>query len=55
MSHFIFSTDTILMLLAGSQASASYSVFPDDIRVLNPFQKRRFVGIPEGLFQYDGK
>lgn len=31
-------------------ASASYSVFPDDIRV--PYQKRRFVGIPEGLFQY---
>lgn len=36
--------------LAGGQVSASYSVFPDDIRV--PFQKRRFVGIPEGLFQY---
>ncbi|KAF8168187.1 nucleoporin [Crassisporium funariophilum] len=34
----------------GGQASASYSVFPDDIRV--PFQKRRFVGIPENLFQY---
>lgn len=35
---------------AGGQASASYSVFRDDIRV--PFQKRRFVGIPDGLFQY---
>ncbi|KAF9462165.1 nucleoporin [Collybia nuda] len=35
---------------SGGQVSASYSVFPDDIRV--PFQKRRFVGIPEGLFQY---
>ncbi|KJA29400.1 hypothetical protein HYPSUDRAFT_32851 [Hypholoma sublateritium FD-334 SS-4] len=35
---------------SGSQVSASYSVFPDDIRV--PFQKRKFVGIPDGLFQY---
>ncbi|KAF9481024.1 nucleoporin [Pholiota conissans] len=35
---------------SGSQFSASYSVFPDDIRV--PFQKRKFVSIPEGLFQY---
>jgi len=35
---------------AGGQASASYSVFPDDYRV--PFQKRKLVGIPEGLFQY---
>ncbi len=35
---------------AGSQVSASYSVFPDDIRV--PFQKRKFLGIPEGLFQF---
>ncbi|KII93895.1 hypothetical protein PLICRDRAFT_36114 [Plicaturopsis crispa FD-325 SS-3] len=34
----------------GSQSSASYSVFPDDYKV--PFQKRRLVGIPEGLFQY---
>ncbi|GLB36074.1 putative non-repetitive/WGA-negative nucleoporin C-terminal [Lyophyllum shimeji] len=32
------------------QVSASYSVFPDDYRV--PFQKRKFVGIPEGLFEY---
>ncbi|KAL0578729.1 hypothetical protein V5O48_003285 [Marasmius crinis-equi] len=32
------------------QASSSYSVFPDDTRV--PFQKRKLVGIPEGLFQY---
>ncbi|CAA7258664.1 unnamed protein product [Cyclocybe aegerita] len=37
-------------LTSGSQASASYSVFPDDIRV--PFQKRKFVGIPDTLFQY---
>ncbi|KAI3622521.1 nucleoporin [Moniliophthora roreri] len=32
------------------QASSSYSIFPDDTRV--PFQKRKLVGIPEGLFQY---
>ncbi|KAF6766148.1 nucleoporin Nup157/170 [Ephemerocybe angulata] len=32
------------------QASGNYSIFPDDIRV--PFQKRRFIGIPDGLFQY---
>jgi nuclear pore complex protein Nup155 len=38
------------ILLAGGQASTSYSVFPDDIRV--PYQKKKFVGIPEGLFQY---
>ncbi|TFK41242.1 nucleoporin [Crucibulum laeve] len=37
-------------LTAHGQVSASYSVFPDDIRV--PYQKRRFVGIPDGLFQY---
>ncbi|KAF8905503.1 nucleoporin [Gymnopilus junonius] len=35
---------------SGNQASASYSIFPDDIRV--PFQKRKFVGIPDALFQY---
>ncbi|KAJ6621663.1 nucleoporin [Mycena sp. CBHHK59/15] len=35
---------------SGSQASASYSVFPDDIRV--PFQKRKLIGIPEALFQF---
>ncbi|KAF5355937.1 hypothetical protein D9756_004133 [Leucocoprinus leucothites] len=35
---------------SGGQASASYSVFPDDTRV--PYQKRRFIAIPEGLFQY---
>ncbi|KAF9568469.1 nucleoporin [Agrocybe pediades] len=35
---------------SGSQVSSSYSIFPDDIRV--PFQKRKFVGIPDGLFQY---
>ncbi|KAJ6519744.1 nucleoporin [Mycena sanguinolenta] len=34
----------------GGQASASYSVFPDDIRV--PFQKRKLIGIPETLFQF---
>ncbi|KAF9270147.1 nucleoporin [Marasmius fiardii PR-910] len=32
------------------QASSSYSISPDDTRV--PFQKRKLVGIPEGLFQY---
>ena len=37
-------------LLAGSHVSAAYSIFPDDIRV--PYQKKRFVGIPDGLFQY---
>jgi len=36
--------------VAGNQVSASYSVFPDDIRV--PFQKRKFLGIPDGLFQF---
>ncbi|KAJ7492694.1 nucleoporin [Mycena latifolia] len=35
---------------AGGQASAAYSVFPDDIRV--PFQKRKLIGIPEALFQF---
>ncbi|KDR84906.1 hypothetical protein GALMADRAFT_233368 [Galerina marginata CBS 339.88] len=35
---------------SGSQVSTSYSVFPDDMRV--PFQKRKFVGIPDALFQY---
>ncbi|PPQ62740.1 hypothetical protein CVT24_000434 [Panaeolus cyanescens] len=35
---------------AGTQASASYSIFPEDFRV--PFQKRKFVGIPDALFQY---
>lgn len=39
-----------LTLLAGSHVSAAYSIFPDDIRV--PYQKKRFVGIPDGLFQY---
>ncbi|PFH50805.1 hypothetical protein AMATHDRAFT_75380 [Amanita thiersii Skay4041] len=38
------------LLSAGVQVSASYSVFPDDIRV--PYQKKRFIGIPDGLFQY---
>ncbi|KAJ7596975.1 nucleoporin [Mycena floridula] len=37
-------------LTAQGGASSSYSIFPDDIRV--PFQKRKLVGIPEGLFQY---
>ncbi|KAG7099133.1 hypothetical protein E1B28_001005 [Marasmius oreades] len=32
------------------QASSSYTISPDDTRV--PFQKRKLVGIPEGLFQY---
>ncbi|KAF8230634.1 nucleoporin [Tricholoma matsutake] len=39
-----------LLAATGGQVSTSYSVFPDDIRV--PYQKRKFVGIPEGLFQY---
>jgi nuclear pore complex protein Nup155 len=33
-----------------AQSSSSYSVYKDDFRV--PFQKRKLVGIPEGLFQY---
>jgi len=39
-----------LLAAPGGQVSTSYSIFPDDIRV--PYQKRKFVGIPEGLFQY---
>ncbi|OCH96059.1 nucleoporin [Obba rivulosa] len=39
-----------MLSIPGMQSSASYSVFPDDYRV--PFQKRRLIGIPEGLFQY---
>ncbi len=35
---------------AGVPSSASYSVSPDDYRV--PFQKRRLIAIPEGLFQF---
>jgi hypothetical protein len=35
---------------AGVPSSASYSVSPDDHRV--PFQKRRLIAIPEGLFQF---
>ena len=50
MSVFCHHSDDPNYFVAGNQASASYSVFPDDIRV--PFQKKRFVGIPEGLFQY---
>lgn len=38
------------LVAAGTQASASYSIFPDDFRV--PFQKRKFIGIPDALFQY---
>ncbi|KAJ4486039.1 nucleoporin, partial [Lentinula aciculospora] len=36
--------------LPSGQASSSYSIFPDDVRV--PFQKRKLIGIPEALFQY---
>jgi nuclear pore complex protein Nup155 len=39
-----------LLALPGAPSSASYSVFPDDYRV--PFQKKRLIGIPEGLFQF---
>ncbi|KAI0274723.1 nucleoporin [Gloeopeniophorella convolvens] len=39
-----------LLALPGAPSSASYSIFPDDYRV--PFQKRRLIGIPEGLFQF---
>jgi nuclear pore complex protein Nup155 len=44
------SSRLMFTLLAGSHVSAAYSIFPDDIRV--PYQKKRFVGIPDGLFQY---
>ncbi|KZT06007.1 nucleoporin [Laetiporus sulphureus 93-53] len=36
--------------LLNAPNSQSYSVFPDDFRT--PYQKRKLVGIPEGLFQY---
>ncbi|KAK2461979.1 hypothetical protein APHAL10511_006442 [Amanita phalloides] len=39
-----------LLTASGGQVSAAYNVFPDDIRV--PYQKKRFVGIPDGLFQF---
>ncbi|KAF8632618.1 hypothetical protein AX15_001820 [Amanita polypyramis BW_CC] len=39
-----------LLTTPGNQVSTAYSVFPDDVRV--PYQKKRFVGIPDGLFQY---
>ncbi|EMD42139.1 hypothetical protein CERSUDRAFT_90739 [Gelatoporia subvermispora B] len=39
-----------MLSIPGMQSSTSYSVFPDDYRV--PFQKRKLIGIPEGLFQY---
>jgi len=42
--------DSTPVLPAGAPSSASYSIFPDDYRV--PFQKRRLIGIPEGLFQF---
>lgn len=47
--HFC-SPNASKLSLAVTQVSASYSVFPDDTRV--PFQKRKFIGIPEGLFQF---
>ncbi|RDB29219.1 hypothetical protein Hypma_015604 [Hypsizygus marmoreus] len=39
-----------LLTSPSGQVSASYSVFPDDLRV--PYQKRKFIGIPDGLFQF---
>ncbi|KAJ3552249.1 hypothetical protein NM688_g4248 [Phlebia brevispora] len=39
-----------MLSIPGMASSASYSVYPDDYRV--PYQKRRLIGIPEGLFQY---
>lgn len=50
MCSYNLSDDSISTRAAGGPVSASYSVFPDDIRV--PFQKRKFVSIPDGLFQY---
>jgi len=46
----IFSYLLTVILAAAGQVSASYSPLLDDLRV--PFQKKKFVGIPEGLFQY---
>ncbi|TBU35136.1 nucleoporin [Dichomitus squalens] len=37
-------------MISGQPSSALYTVFPDDYRT--PFQKRRHIGIPEGLWQY---
>ncbi|KAJ2920291.1 hypothetical protein MD484_g125, partial [Candolleomyces efflorescens] len=42
--------ETISNATGVPQASGNYSIFPDDTRV--PYQKRRFIGIPDGLFQY---
>ena len=49
MASQLCCTLTALYIGVG-QASGAYSAFPDDIRV--PYQKRRFVGIPDGLFHY---
>ncbi|KAL0951292.1 hypothetical protein HGRIS_008003 [Hohenbuehelia grisea] len=38
------------LITPGPQASASYSVYPNDYR--DPFQKKRHVAIPEALFEY---
>lgn len=35
---------------AGSQSSASYTIFPGDYRV--PFQKRKHIGIPPALWEH---
>ncbi|PIL32067.1 transporter [Ganoderma sinense ZZ0214-1] len=37
-------------MLSGQASSVSYTVFSDDYRA--PFQKRKHIGIPEGLWQY---
>lgn len=38
------------LFIAGMPSSASYNVNPSDIG--SPYQKRRFIHIPEGLFKY---
>ncbi|KAG6912027.1 hypothetical protein DXG01_000275 [Tephrocybe rancida] len=43
--------DTLTSNLAASgQVSGSYTIYPNDYRA--PFQKRKFVPIPEGLFEH---
>ena len=50
VEKFYYSDLLTVILAAAGQVSASYSPLLDDLRV--PFQKKKFVGIPEGLFQY---
>ncbi|KAG6862386.1 hypothetical protein C0995_011826 [Termitomyces sp. Mi166 len=47
---FYCSGYSLTELAASGQVSASYTVYPNDYRA--PFQKRKFVGIPEDLFEH---